>query len=230
MTAGLCRIGVNELTPRRKKTILALIVAALAISGGTGWFCYERYVAMNFHETVAGQLYRSAQPDPVTLDDWIRQYHLKSVINLNGPRMGHSFRVEKEVTDKAGIQLIHVGLEANALPEGGEFLKLIDALETAPRPILVHCRAGADRSGVACVLGAMAVGGQDYATARGQLSIWYLHVDPISTHVGGVLSQYENYCRQRNIGTGGWQQFKDWAVNVYCRAKTPATASAPATG
>jgi hypothetical protein len=81
--------------------------------------------------------------------------------------------------------------------------------------MLIHCRMGADRTGVASVLAAMAIGGQTYDQARSQLSIRYFHVDDDPDHIEGLLLSYEEHCKAKGVGTGGWSQFKAWALGAY---------------
>ena len=80
--------------------------------------------------------------------------------------------------------------------------------------MLIHCQAGADRTGVVSVLAAMAVGGQDYDSARNQLSWKTFHIDNDSEKIGGLLDKYERWCASRRLPHGGWEQFKDWRDDV----------------
>ncbi len=72
-----------------------------------------------------------------------------------------------------------------------------------------------NRAGAASVLAAMAVGGSSYAEACRQLSIRYLHFDNNPDHIVGMFLRYEAYCRDKGLGTNGWEQFKHWALTEY---------------
>jgi protein tyrosine/serine phosphatase len=54
--------------------------------------------------------------------------------------------------------------------------QLIALLREAPKPILIHCQAGADRSGLASVIFLQQIAGIDEETAERQLSILYGHI------------------------------------------------------
>jgi protein tyrosine phosphatase (PTP) superfamily phosphohydrolase (DUF442 family) len=193
--------------------LLALSTAALAAGG---YYLYRRFLTGNFAVVVPGQVYRSAQPSPEQLEHWARQYGLKAVINLRGRSSQDFHAAEQRAAETAGIRLIDVRLSAVRLPTVPNLRRLIRALEDRDlRPMLLHCRDGADRTGVASVMAAMAVGGEDYASSRQQLSLRFLHVDNDPEHIGGLLTLYEAWCRRKGIGTGGWKEFRKWALDVY---------------
>ena len=78
-------------------------------------------------------------------------------------------------------------------------MRLAKEIETAAKPMLIHCQQGADRSGLASVMARMAVGGKPYDRAKEQMGLKFLHIDPSSEHVGAVLTEYEDYCRDRKV-------------------------------
>jgi len=96
-----------------------------------------------------------------------------------------------------------------------EVRDIITAIENAEPPVLIHCVHGADRTGVVAVVAAMALAGWDYDRAREQLSLRYLHAYHGTDRIGSLLDDYEDYCRRNGLTTDGWQQFRDWALNVY---------------
>lgn len=196
---------------RRRLLVAALIVVVL----GAGSYSVQRWVLHNFHEVVPRQVYRSGQPGVGQVRQWTRKYGLRTIINLRHDPWREPFAEEKAAAEGLGVRLVHVPLTNHSLPRRALLVRLIEAIESSERPMLLHCRAGADRAGVGSVLAAMAIGGQDYASARRQLSVRYLHFDPFPNHVGGVFARYESYCSNRGTSTGGWTQFKDWALNVY---------------
>ena len=56
-----------------------------------------------------------------------------------------------------------------------ESTELIALMRSMPKPLLVHCRRGADRTGLAMALYLAGISGADESTAAGQLSIWFGH-------------------------------------------------------
>jgi protein tyrosine phosphatase (PTP) superfamily phosphohydrolase (DUF442 family) len=187
-----------------------ILAACVVLAGALLW----RYAfATNFSTVVPGQAYRSAQPSPETLRRWISRYGLRTVVNLRG-RSDEAFHErERAAAAAAGVKLIDVRLSARRQPTLPALRRLIEALETAERPLLLHCRDGIDRAGVASVLAAMAIGGQDYAEARREFAVASL--GGAEDGIGGLLVEYERHCRDRGLHTGGWDRFRQWAMEVY---------------
>jgi len=100
-----------------------------------------------------GELYRSAQLSIPQLRDDIARNGIRTVLNLRGENRASAW-YEKELAAcrDLGVEHIDVHLSGKHLPPPLEVDKLLDALQTAPRPILVHCLNGSDRTGLAaCV-------------------------------------------------------------------------------
>ena len=183
---------------------------------GGGYFTYVMFVTTNFHTVVPGVVYRSAQPSPENMRIWTKTYGLKTIINLRGMWKKEPFYIAEVATAKElEIGLIDIRFPGIRLPSGDSLRRFVAALENSPKPILLHCRMGADRAGVGSVMAAMALGGEPYEKALAQMSIRYLHFDDNPTKIAGLLQQYEVYCRSRSVGTGGWPEFRAWVMNVY---------------
>jgi len=208
--------GTARRRRRRRRVVLVAALAVLAVAGPpAGYYVYWFVFQTNFHVVADGLVYRSAQPSPEQITRWTRQYGLKTIINLRGGKDTELYQQNLAAAEQAGAKMEYFSMSAVRLPKRQDVRRLIEVLETAERPILIHCRHGADRTGVVSVMAAMAVAGQDYATARGQLSIRYLHVYHGTDRVGGLLDHYEEYCRHEGLDTGGWEQFKRWALTEY---------------
>jgi protein tyrosine/serine phosphatase len=147
---------------------LAVILAVLAGLQLTG----------NFHTVVAGEFYRSAQPSPTELEAYIRRYGLKTVVNLRGAHPhARWYKDEKRVTEALGVKMIDFRMSASRELSAAKAETLVAMLKAAPKPILVHCKAGADRTGLVSVIYASQVAGIDEEDAEEQLwPIVYGHV------------------------------------------------------
>ncbi len=201
-----------------KRPLIRIVMGLLLVPGflGGGYFTYVLFVTTNFHTVVPGVVYRAAQPSPEDMRIWTKTYGLKTVINLRGRWEEEPFYIAEIATAKE-LEIRHIDIKfpGIGLPSGYSLRRFMAALEDSPKPILLHCRMGADRAGVGSVMAAMALGGESYEKALDQMSIRYLHFDNSPEKIAGVLQQYEAYCRRRSVGTGGWHEFRAWVLNVY---------------
>jgi protein tyrosine/serine phosphatase len=156
------------------KTAAAFICFLGIIAGARLWYLEEQG---NFHPITPGEAYRSAQMDPDELEYDIRKFAIRSVINLNGKDVGEPlYEAENASCREMGVRHYDLGLSAGKKPSSHEIEKLLKLFRNAPRPVLIHCRAGADRSGLAAALWKVVIDGEPKSVARDQLSIRYGHM------------------------------------------------------
>lgn len=130
----------------------------------------------NFHELDPGWAYRSGQPDAIGLTLAIAEYNIRTVINLRGADPGEPwYDAEKAVCDAMGVALTSHAMDGGALPSGETLRAVVETLQTAPRPILIHCQMGADRTGAISAIYRMLILGQPRAEALAELSPVYFH-------------------------------------------------------
>ena len=106
----------------------------------------------NFHKVDDG-VYRSAQMNPYTLRKVIKKYNLKTIITFrqdieNSPLS----QLEKKVCEEMGVEFIRIGLTSRRLPKKEKLIELKQAFENSKKPMLMHCKAGADRTSLASFL------------------------------------------------------------------------------
>ncbi len=105
----------------------------------------------NFHK-VDDDIFRSAQLRSVNMPYYIKKYDIKSILNLRGDTDKPWHKKELEIVDEYGISHYDYGIgdrEVRTLKEMKDIVKLI---KEAPKPLLIHCKAGADRTGLAVAL------------------------------------------------------------------------------
>lgn len=162
----------------------------------------------NFFRVAPG-LYRSNQPDARRLEKYAR-LGIKSVLNLRGAS-GQSFWLfEREACDRLGLPLIDLNMSARRAPEREVLLKLFDLFQTLPRPVLTHCKSGADRTGLAAALWLIWVEGKSVEDAMGQLSPRYAHLSFGRT---GILDHFLRYYARERDRSG--IALIDWIRNSY---------------
>ncbi len=152
-----------------------LALAVVAVAGLCGYLSYLA-VTGNFHPVVANEVYRSAQVSAEDIAAYQSDYGIRSILNLRGAAPGEAW-YDEEVAASAALGVTHVDFAMNASVQVSEAEagRLIALMRAMPKPLLVHCRHGSDRTGLAMSLYLAAISGADEATAEGQLSLWYGH-------------------------------------------------------
>lgn len=107
----------------------------------------------NFHEVIPQELYRSAQLSSEQLEQKAQQYQLQSVLNLRGYNPTESwFEEEMKVSNAHHLTHFDVSLSAGTVVSPKELQYILQLIDQAPKPLLVHCTDGADRTGLVLAL------------------------------------------------------------------------------
>ena len=170
---------IDEPVPHRcgilmiRHLILALLAVFVLAAGG---FAAWRILTHNEGTVVPGTLYRSAQLDAANLTREIARHHIRTVINLRGLNDGSAwYRRELAVCRQLGVHHVDIRWSAQHLPPPDEMRKLLQAYREVPRPILLHCRSGSDRTGLAACTFLIDQDHVPWKEATGALSWRYGH-------------------------------------------------------
>jgi protein tyrosine/serine phosphatase len=160
-------------SPRLRIVIAALAVVLLLPAG---YFGVYMQVQGNFHPITQGEAYRSAKLDKDELEHYIKKYNIKSIVNLLGedPRKSW-YQEELQVSAEHNIKHYNISLSATQEPTDEDARRLVEIFQHAPRPVLIHCKGGSDRSGLAAAMWKVIVDKEPKSEARKQLSILYGH-------------------------------------------------------
>ena len=157
-----------------------------------------------------GNMYRSNQPYPMQIKRYKRKYGINSIINLRGKRNCSSYYLEKEYCDNNNIMLHNFPITSRDLPSKKtiiDFLKLLDVVEY---PVLMHCKSGADRAGIAACLYLIYKKKYDVISASKQLSFKYLHIKFAKT---GILDHlFETAIKEEKVSS---KDFLKWIKEGY---------------
>ena len=106
----------------------------------------------NFHK-VDDDIFRSAQLRFFNMPYYIKKYGIKSILNLRGNNIDKPwYKVELEIADEYDIVHYDYGIGAREVRTLKEMKDIVKLIKEAPKPLLIHCKAGADRTGLAVAL------------------------------------------------------------------------------
>ncbi len=141
----------------------------------------------NWGVIAPGRLYRSNHPLPWQLRAATRRLGLRTVINLRGERAGcGSDRLGRIAAREAGLVQLDAPFESRGAPHKDRILRLVHLLEAAEEPILIHCKSGADRTGLVAGIWLL-LQGAPVAAAMAQLSLRHGHIRQSKT---GILDAF----------------------------------------
>lgn len=174
-------------------------------------FVDHGFLRLFWHNTseIAPGVWRSNQPDLRRLRRWKRT-GIRSVISLRGDRDAPYARMERAACADLGLSHSHVRLRAIVAPRREVLLDLLALFRTVERPFVMHCKSGADRTGLAATLYLIAFEGQPVWRARRQLSLRYMHAR--WTRAGIIDHFFDSYEQRRQRGMIG---IEDWIAREY---------------
>lgn len=162
-----------------------------------------RALYWNFH-TVAPGVYRSAQPSARRLEQ-AAALGIRTIVNLRGERNCATYIEERAACHRLGLDLVDFPMRSRLAPLSERLHALLDLFETAPRPMLMHCKTGADRTGLASALYLLDVAKLPAERASRQLRLRYGHLR--STRAGildVILDRYGQAHAQTGISFRAW--------------------------
>lgn len=116
----------------------------------------------NLHQ-VSPEVYRSAQPNTADLKLLIEQLGVKSVLTLR------NWHDDQGVGKGLPLTLYRVDMEADEV-EADKVAKALQIIHDAPKPILIHCWHGSDRTGLVVAAYRITAQGWDPLAATDELT------------------------------------------------------------
>jgi protein tyrosine/serine phosphatase len=145
---------------------------------------------------IDGALYRSGQLNQTQLADVIRRHGIRSILNLRGSHPADSWYTgEIAVSKELGVAHFDYPISARRRVTVEQIADLLSIIRAAPKPLLVHCGSGADRSGFVAALYLLDVEHADPIEADGQLSLFYGHFPYLLSKTGAMDESFWDFAR-----------------------------------
>src|SRR5476649_2344410 len=172
----------------------------------------------NFHWVAPGECARAAQAWAGGLTGFLKKRGIRAIINLRGRNDDLSWwRNETRIAGQNGIAHFDAMLDSRKLPTRAMLVRLIETFDQAPRPFMLKCSGGQDRTSFAAALFLIHRGGwQAMEAARAQFARFpYLHFPKAQQR---WLKPFLNFAQEDS----GGRPLADWIANAYTPEKLKA--------
>jgi protein tyrosine phosphatase (PTP) superfamily phosphohydrolase (DUF442 family) len=208
-------LRIPQAKPRRRLRFLGpLGLAALVLF--LGHEVGRRLLGWNFHTVIAGRVYRGAQPTPRFIEQLALDHGVRTIINLRGCGLPFDwYAQESQAVQNLGLNLEDICFSATRLPSSVELRRLLEVLDGVAYPVYLHCRRGADRTGMASVIVMLLEPQTKLAQARAQLGLFYGHVAVGGTRVmDQFVDLYEEWLGKQGRAHDS-ATFRHWLLEEY---------------
>ncbi len=207
------------MTASRRRWVHRIVRGGLILVGlGVAAEAARVFAGSNRHTVIPGRVYRSAQPSADDLREQIETVGIRTVLNLRGSSLAPPadwYADELTVTHAMGVSQEDFTLSAYLPPPPAEIRRLVEVLDQTEYPVLVHCKQGADRTGLVSAIALLLYTDASVNEARRQLWPWTGHIPLGKTAaMGRVLTQYENWLAGRGENHSP-DRFRNWLLSVY---------------
>ena len=191
--------SVKALATTAAKVTLAM-TTVLTAAVGVAWWAIEG--DGNVHVLVPGIAIRSAEPDGERLAAMKQRFGLRSVVNLRGKNDGKPWYDEELHASQAlGLQHFDIALSAQHELSPAQIGEVLAMIEQAPKPVLIHCNGGSDRTGLISAAWLYAHGATKQE-AEAQLALRYGHFPWLGSKTSAMdrsLSAFEAIDRRPHL-------------------------------
>lgn len=126
----------------------------------------------NFFAVQEGHLYRCRQLSGQRFAHYIDRFGIKTIINLRGVESRPTWWQEEiTVSRQKNVNHYDIHMDAKVMTPKSKLLELLYIYDNAPRPILIHCKSGADRTGEAAAIWVLDQMGRSNTEAARQLAV-----------------------------------------------------------
>jgi protein tyrosine/serine phosphatase len=176
------------------KKLTKYLLSILLGLGGIYLFIAE--IRGNFYQ-IDKDAYRSGILRSYNLPYYLKKYQIKTILNLQGESDKAWYANEIKLSKTYHIKHIDYRISNKHYYDYNQTAHIVKLLRESPKPILIHCVGGADRTSMVAALYLYAVKGKSFLEAKKQLSWYYGHLPQLSIrkHVIAMDRSFENYVK-----------------------------------
>jgi protein tyrosine phosphatase (PTP) superfamily phosphohydrolase (DUF442 family) len=175
------------------------------------------FLGDNLHVLIPGEVYRCGQLSGARLEQVIGQRGIRTVINLRGCCAPQDwYLAECRATHRTNTNQEDISMSAGRFPSTHELRYLLEVLERCDYPILIHCKQGADRTGLVSALILLLRTNTPLEQARQQLTVRYGHVAiGRPSNLDRFLELYTHWLERQQRDHSA-QALRDWLADSNC--------------
>jgi protein tyrosine phosphatase (PTP) superfamily phosphohydrolase (DUF442 family) len=169
-----------------KNTILTIlkIFIFLVLSWAIYFLLYG-----NFHK-VDNNIYRSAQLFSFNYPYYIKNNNIKSILNLRDDTNKSWYKTEISISKKHNINHYDYPISATKTLSILEMKNIVNIIKKAKKPLLIHCKAGADRTSLVTALYLYDKGDKN---AQNAISLKYGHFPWLGSKTGAMDESFKKF-------------------------------------
>jgi protein tyrosine phosphatase (PTP) superfamily phosphohydrolase (DUF442 family) len=158
----------------------------------------------------------AGQPEAEEWREVVEQRGVRAVVNLRGSRPSERWYADEVAACRElGVQRADVRIKLDDWPPQHEVRRFVALLDALPRPLLLHCKDGFDRSGWGAGV-ALALAGAPLDAALAWLAPAAGHLcRPDACPLHRFFAEYESW--RRRVGRShDAAAFRQWLLAAYC--------------
>ncbi|MEE8155591.1 MAG: tyrosine-protein phosphatase [Phycisphaerales bacterium] len=163
---------------KKQPKLLRLVVIVVLVAGVIYGIKKTRYqfIARNFGVVEAGEIYRSGRLTPRMFRKTVGENSIKTVLDLGAYQPGSPEDLrEQQLAEELGAERYRFQLDGDGTGNPNYYVQALRLMsDPEAQPILIHCAAGAQRTGACVLLYRLIIQGQDLAQAYPE-SFQYKH-------------------------------------------------------
>jgi len=146
----------------------------------------------NFHK-VDKDVYRSAQLFSFNYPYYIQKHNIKSILNLRGDASKKWYNDEIAIAKKSNVKHYDYYIGDRQETTLKQMQEIVNIIKHAPKPLLIHCKAGADRTSLASALYLYAIKHDKHP--KRAISLMYGHFPWLGSKTSAMDRSFENYVK-----------------------------------
>lgn len=192
------------------------------ISASFLFYKYQFIYKKNFYTVIPNTVYRSGQPNESDIINWKKIYNIKSILNLRGDVYLNKLENKDTIqtynqAEKLGIKTKFIALSSKNFPKPNEIREISDFIIESPKPLLIHCKHGVDRTSMVSAI-ALILNNKPIDTALGEMtSIKGFFPQRHQEILRLFLLEYKNWLTNNHYDSNK-QRFRYWLENIYTKS------------